>query len=139
MTGVKVRDTNHVKSHPAIQPFIAFSFTIPENKLLHHLTGVVTDFLQSLRQLDLGLDLGPELLHLPEVLHHLPPHDLDDGGGEGEAQEDVDSTDHHVESFICKCPVMSCHTPGVLLPSPAMAGVISPNPIVVEVMKLKTR
>ena len=67
----------------------------------HKATCVVTDLLQSLRQFDLSLYLGPELLHPPEVLHHLPPDDLYDGGGEGEAEEDVDSADHHVQTFVC--------------------------------------
>ena len=64
-------------------------------------TCVVTDFLQSFRQFDLSLYLGPQLLHPPEVLYHLSPHDLYDGGGEGQAQEDVDSADHHVQTFVC--------------------------------------
>ena len=64
-------------------------------------TCVVTDFLQSFRQFDLSLYLGPKLLHPPEVLHHLSPHDLYDGGGEGEPEEDVDGADHHVETFVC--------------------------------------
>ena len=62
---------------------------------------VVAYFLQSFRQFDLGLYLSPQLLHPPEVLHHLSPDDLYDGGGEGQAQEDVDSTDHHVQTFVC--------------------------------------
>ena len=63
-------------------------------------TGIVTELLQSLGELDLGLDLGPELLHPPEVLHHLPPHDLDDGRGEGETEENVDRADNHVEALV---------------------------------------
>ena len=38
---------------------------------------------ESLGQLELGLDLGPELHHPPPALGVLPPHTLDDGGGEG--------------------------------------------------------
>ena len=99
-------------------------------------TCVVTDFLQSLRQFDLSLDLGPELLHPPEVLHHLSPDDLYDGGGEGEAEEDVDGADHHVQTFVCNSLINS-KLELVFSPSPAMLGVMSPKPIVVEVMKQK--
>ena len=67
----------------------------------HKATCVVTDFLQSFRQFDLSLYLGPELLHPPEVLYHLSPDDLYDGGGEGESEEDVNGADHHVQTFVC--------------------------------------
>ena len=63
-------------------------------------TCIFTDLFERLSQFDLCLYLSPELLHLPEVLHHLSSHDLYDGGGEGEAEHDVDGAEEHVHGTV---------------------------------------
>ena len=55
---------------------------------------------EMIRQLELGLDLGPELLHLPPGLGVLPPHDLDDGGEDRHPHQDVDRADQHVARLV---------------------------------------
>ena len=40
-------------------------------------------------------------MFIPYYLHLLPDY-LNNGGGEGKTQQDVHSTDHHVEAFIYK-------------------------------------
>ena len=74
--------------------------TFMKPSIISIFTCIFTDLFERLSQFDLCLYLSPELLHLPEVLHHLSSHDLYDGGGEGQAQEDVDRADHHVETFV---------------------------------------
>ena len=63
-------------------------------------TCIVTELLKCLCQFDLRLNLSSELLHLPQVLHHLSPDNLYDGRGEGQPQEDVDGADYHVETLV---------------------------------------
>ena len=56
-------------------------------------------------ELDLHLDLRAQLLYLAPRLVVLPPHQLDDGGGEGEADEDVKVADDEVrvgQLNVCK-------------------------------------
>ena len=53
-----------------------------------------------IRELELSLDLGPELLHLPHALLVLPPHDLDDGGEDRHPHQDVDRADQHVARLV---------------------------------------
>ena len=86
-------------------------------------TCIITEFLQSFCQFDLSLYLSPQLLHLPEVLHHLSPHYLDDGGREGETQEDVDRAYHHVKGFVCKSHSIKINIIHILNPTfPCNAG-----------------
>ena len=47
-------------------------------------------------ELDLHLDLRAQLLYLAPRLVVLPPHQLDDGRGEGEPDEDVEVADDEV-------------------------------------------
>lgn len=51
-------------------------------------------------ELELRLDLGPELLHLPPGLGVLPPDDLDDGGEDRHPDQDVDGADQHVARLV---------------------------------------
>ena len=48
----------------------------------------------------LSLKFLQNIFHYPEVLHHLSPDDLNDGGSEGKPQEDVDRADDHVETLV---------------------------------------
>ena len=65
-------------------------------------------------ELDLHLDLRAQLLYLAPRLVVLPPHQLDDSGGEGEADEDVKVADDEVrvgQLNVCKkkfIPSWSC-------------------------------
>ena len=80
------------------------------------LTCSLADFFQSVRQLELSLNLCPQLLHLPPALcilppcnqkdghphlvGHLLPDQLYDGGGEGHPNQNIDSADKHVGSLF---------------------------------------
>ena len=60
-------------------------------------------------ELDLHLDLRAQLLYLAPRLVVLPPHQLDDGGGEGEADEDVEVADDEVrlgQLNVCKMNIL---------------------------------
>ena len=52
-------------------------------------------------QLELRLDLRPELLHLAPRLVVLPPHQLDDGRDDGDPHQQVDHRDQHVRGLLC--------------------------------------
>ena len=64
------------------------------------LTRVLCQFPESLGQLELGLDLSPELHHPPPALGVLPPDDLYDGGEDRHPHHDVDRHHEHVAGLV---------------------------------------
>lgn len=65
------------------------------------LGGVVRHGAQSGGQLELRLDLGTQFLHFAPGFGVLTPHQLDDGRGERQPDEDVDHADEHVGRLLC--------------------------------------
>ena len=98
--------------------FSAKNAVIERRERIQSCTCILTQFLQCLCQPDLGLNLCFQLLHLPQVLHHLPPgqkciyvmHNLVshlpdylyDSGCKGQPQQDVHGAYHHVEALVWK-------------------------------------
>lgn len=61
---------------------------------------MLCDLLQSCCHFQLSLNLSSQLDHLPPTLCILSPDQLYDGGGQGHADEDVDSAKQHVAGAV---------------------------------------
>ena len=64
------------------------------------MTSGLSELPEMIRELKLGLDLGPKLLHLPPAFGVLPPDDLDDGGEDSHPHQDVDCADQHIARLV---------------------------------------
>ena len=61
---------------------------------------MLCNLLQSCCHFQLSLNLSSQLHHLPPALCILSPDQLNDGGGEGHANEDVDGAEQHVAGAV---------------------------------------